>query len=66
MEVGKKLRTKGVGGGGEGEWGKIFFGEGEKGIFWLYTEKRIWERRLTSKEGRAEGGHVPNFQVNLS
>ena len=28
--------------------------------------KRFWERKLASKEGRAEGGRIRNFQVNLS
>ena len=48
------------------------FREGEKDIFpVIYREedlrvKLFQERKLASKGGRAEGGRVPNFQVNLS
>ena len=31
--------------------GEDFFGEGEKGIFRLYIEKRIWEWRFFGREG---------------
>ena len=51
--------------------GEIFSRRREGHFLVIYREedlrvKLFWERKLASKEGRAEEGRVANFQVNLS